>query len=265
MEICSNIFWNLKKRKNHPSFVSSLGFTLIELLVVIGMLVAVFSILIATINPVNQYNKAQDSQREHDFGQIQRALDAYFNDNHCYPTALTFGSSWAAGSSVYMEKIPQDPSCSNGVNCYFYQTDGTSCPQWNILYASLKSVDVPANACPLVTRNTQTPCLSHGYASNNLNYCAILGNIDCSIIAGLTIGGGGGGGNPTATPTPGGPTPTSGPTPTTGPLVCPSGNYYGCTGDNRCNSIAPSTTCLGNGGTLQCYCDLHCNQKCLYN
>ncbi len=232
-----------------------------QLLVVIMMLGVLTLGAILAFNPLGQYNKTRDSQREHDLGQIQRALDSYNNDTHCYPTTLAFGSKWSVNGQVYMEKIPQDPNCANDTSkCYVYQTDGTSCPQWNVLYASLRAVSGLTNACPLATRNSSSSCLPTGYAANSYNYCVTSGDVDCGFISTSTIvssgmgGGGGGGGGGSSTPTP-----------TPGVIVCPGDQYYACTGDNRCNSIAPKTQCNGYGGGLICHCDNHCDQSCRYN
>ncbi len=270
MELFTTCIRNIGKRV-YLENSSSLGFTLIELLVVIGMLAVLMLGLIFTFNPQEQFNKAKDAQREHDLAQIQRALDTYFNDTGCYPISLTFGSVWkSATGAVYMEKVPQDTDCSaNPTKCYIYQVPSGSCPQWNVLYASLRSSAIPVNACPLVIRNTSTACLPANYGViSGYNYCVASGLFDCTVIAGSTIfgsgggsGGGGSGGGGSSTPTP---------TPTPGMLLCTGGNYYGCSaaGGNttRCNSESPpQNNCIGYGGTIQCYCDSHCNQSCTYN
>ncbi|HSD98897.1 MAG TPA: prepilin-type N-terminal cleavage/methylation domain-containing protein [Patescibacteria group bacterium] len=259
MAIRKNLLRLLKTLKSNN------GFTLIELIVVIAILGILLISLITTFNPLAQYNKAADGTREHDLGQIQRALDTYFNDTGCYPTTLTFGSKWSSGSQVYMEKVPQDLNCAKDPNkCYVYETDtSTSCPQWNVLYASLQSSAIPSQACPLTTRSL---CVPSNFSSSNYNYCVTSGGIDCAVIAGFTLpsatggnsggsGGNGGGGSSGGNNGGGG----------NGPITCASGQYYGCTGDNRCNSISPSSQCSQNGGSVFCYCDNHCNQSCQFN
>ncbi len=259
MEIRSKNSWFLKNlSQSYSWFHYQSGFTLIELVVVLAILGILLVGLITTFNPLAQYNKANDGKREHDLGQIQRALDSYFNDTGCYPTSLTFGVIWKVHNHVYMEKVPQDPDCgSDSDKCYLYEPDSTSsCPQWNVLYSALRSSSVPSNACPLAQR---TSCVPNGYRTNNYNYCTISGSVDCSQVASYVINQGdtvptvtGGSGGPTITPTP-------------TPLACPGDQFYGCTGDNRCNSIAPKTQCTDYGGDIHCYCDQHCSQSCAFN
>jgi len=219
------------------------GFTLIELLVVIAMIGVLFLGLIFSLNPVSQYKKAQDSQREHDLQQIKQALDTYYNDTKCYPAALS------SLGTQYLQKLPVDPSGAS----YAYQTDGSTCPQWNVLYDALQSSAIPQNACPLTS---QTSCLPKNYTTEHYNFCMPSGEVDCASIASGTIGssgtgtgtgGSGGGGGITITPTP---TPAG--------ITCPNKNYVACTGANKCNSIGlvngVPTQCYGYGGTYQCYC-----------
>lgn len=253
----------MESRKNifRPVMSSQKGFTLIELLVVIVMLGILLTAFVVGFNPLAQYNKAEDGKREHDLGQVQRALDSYFNDKGCYPTSVPFGQKWSVNGQVYMEQVPQDPNCTRDVNqCYKYEASPTTCPQWAVLYGSLRSPLVPANSCPLITRNNSTSCLPVGFNDNNYNYCLLLGGIDCPTVSHFIIGptsipgsdNGNGGGN-------------NGPTPTPTPLLCPGGQYYGCTSNSRCNAITPKTQCTDYGGAIQCYCDQHCQQQCTYN
>lgn len=232
------------------------GFTLIELIVVIVMFGVLILGLIFVLKPVTQINKGKDLQRQHDIGQIKSALDAYYNDTGCYPTSLTFGSSWKSGSTTYMTKVPQDPDYVSGSTSnlsYVYQTDGSSCPQWNVLYAGLRGPIGNSVACPLSQRAV---CLPQGFNAF-YNLCMPSGSVDCSVVASSALdtgnsggGSGGSGGNGNSSPTA---------TPTPYVIVCPGDNYYGCTGNNACNSIYPKEgKCVGYGGSIQCYCDSLC-------
>ena len=92
------------------------GFTLIELVIVAGILTIIASFVLTTINPMAQFQKTNDGRRKSDLAQIQRALEAYYQDNGKYPDSdassnpanVTPGGSW----SPYMNEFPSDPSSS---------------------------------------------------------------------------------------------------------------------------------------------------------
>lgn len=87
------------KRKN--------GFTLIELLIVIAIVAVLSSLLFANFSGARE--RARDAKRKGDLDQIKKALRLYYNDNQAYPPLLTFGTSFGAGATVYMNEIPSDP------------------------------------------------------------------------------------------------------------------------------------------------------------
>lgn len=173
-----------------------------------------------------QIKKGQDSQRQQDLKQLNSALDAFYNDKNCYPQSIPqSGTTWANGQTVYMQKVSSDPTAINGGQNYAYVTDGSTCPQWNVLFAKVNSTPNVTTACPL---NQMSNC----FPTNNTkgyNYCVISGNVACPTLLGigdiagysiLSPSGGGGGGTPPPTPT-NTPIPTpSGPTPT--PCLCGS-------------------------------------------
>lgn len=76
---------------NHQS-LSSRGFTLIELLVVIGVLGVLATMLTATIDPIEQFRKAQDSNVKNASIEYLNALVRYFATFGKYP--------WTTGSGV---------------------------------------------------------------------------------------------------------------------------------------------------------------------
>jgi type II secretion system protein G len=185
------------KNKNFSSLNSQIsnprGFTLIELITVIGVLGVLSAIILAVVNPLEQFNKSQDSKRKQDLAQVQRALEVYYNDFHRYPpvyqgsnineistdgtsnTAIAWGHSW----SPYMDVLPIDPKAAKN---YAYWSDSTG--QSYAIYASLDrgSHDPQAcnngNACQStigtgiggtdITCGTNVPC-NYGVTSPNIS------------------------------------------------------------------------------------------------
>ncbi len=215
----------------------------------IGVLV---SFLLIFLNPFKQIEKARDSQRLLNLKQINNALDTYYNDNNCYPLSLSFGSSWQQGSAVYMQQIPQDPSCSGGGSCYSYVTDTSStCPSWNILFTKIYQSTANTSSCALEQLSN---CLPSNYASSGYNYCVLSGKVDCAYInsislpadAGAGTGGGTGGGGSTPTPSP---TPIVHPP---GSCPCATAQYDIRAGNCNVVSNAPYVYC-DNRCTILCY------------
>jgi type II secretion system protein G len=132
----------LKIKKN-------LGFTLIELLVVITILGLLSTVGLGSFR--SSQIKGRDAQRKHDLGQIQKALEMYFNDYGKYPSTGELpagGVEWEdAQGTLYMKSVPGDPR--GGSYCY-ESSDGT----YYKLYAKLenendpKIIDLPdSSAC----------------------------------------------------------------------------------------------------------------------
>ncbi len=95
------------------------GFTLIELLVVIAIIGILSSVVLASLNSARR--KARDARRISDMGQLQLALEMYYNDNTAYPlTADTLSPLVASG---FLPILPTDPS---NQTAYPYSSDGTT-------------------------------------------------------------------------------------------------------------------------------------------
>lgn len=241
-----SFFWKYNFFRNPKIFRPSLvklpkqGFTLIELLVVMAMIGVMFSFLLILINPFKQIQKARDSQRIQDVKQINSAMDAYYNDNNCYPQSVPFGSRWENNSMVYMQKVPQDPDCAYGGPCYTYVADNTTCPQWFTIFAKIYNPNSTSISCPLEKLSSCTPS---NYSTSGYNFCGISGTVNCAYMQTVSLPPNSGSqGIPTPTVTPG---PTQTPTPTVTPTPTPScSKDYSCTGSPlRCNIISP----LGSG------------------
>jgi prepilin-type N-terminal cleavage/methylation domain-containing protein len=159
---------------------NSYGFTLIELITVIGILAILSSVVLAVVNPLEQFNKAQDSRRKSDLSQIQKALEVYYQDHQRYPymyidtddkntkisttsTDRTYGDAnavvdWGTDFRPYMDVLPIDPKTNKS---YAYWTDDTG--QSYALFASLDRKNDP-QAC------TGTMCSrAQGVGPNAIN------------------------------------------------------------------------------------------------
>ncbi len=234
-------------------------------LIILGILTTV--ILIA-LNPVAQIQKGEDAQRGQDLKQLQTALDTYYNDTGCYPQSLPdSGTAWVGSNgTVYMEKVPGDPSLGGSAN-YAYEPDtvDSSCPQWNVLYAKVVKTSNFSTACPLKQLGSGS---SSCFPSNNpsgYNYCVISGEVKCNITLSFTpvpsgpsesSGGGGGapagggGGTPTGSPGAGGGGGAGGgnPTPTPPGCYCHDARYAPQIPGN------PGTYCEDEGPGNGSYC-----------
>lgn len=118
------------------------GFTLIELLVVIAIIGILTSIVMT--NFASSRSRARDAKRVSDLGQIQLALELYFDRCKQYPpesslstlpTAGTTGAGCSTGINLddYISVIPTDTS-----NSYVYKVDGTP-PNNYVLRATLEN------------------------------------------------------------------------------------------------------------------------------
>ncbi len=196
---------NEKKQNGQWSMVNGKrGFTLVEILVAITIIATLTVGLVATLNPRGQVNKAQDAVRTQNINSIKLALDLYYNDKNCYPAltsspfskALSDGTQWEEGTTVYMKKVPKDPT--SGV-FYTYTTDATVCPQWGVVFAKLSAIQTLATACPL---SAKSECVPQGF--DNSWACVTLGITNCSTLLAGSLGTTGGfsvNPTPTATPT----------------------------------------------------------------
>lgn len=142
------------------------GFTLIELIIAIAVIAVLSTIFISVVDPVSQSQKTNDARRKSDLAQIQRALEAYYNDVGTYPSHSTdplnpyqistvdttdpikeFGDSW----QPYMNVVPKDLSFPKRKYLYYASSGGQS----YYLYANLERGSRDLQAC-----NNGNPCSS---------------------------------------------------------------------------------------------------------
>ncbi len=63
------------------------GFTLVELTVAFAILAIMVVIIIGTINPILLYERSIDDRRKKDINYIRLAMEDYYTDKGCYPSA----------------------------------------------------------------------------------------------------------------------------------------------------------------------------------
>lgn len=119
--------------------------------------------LMYLIDPLGQFRKANDAKRKSDLEQLQRTLEAYYNDNGKYPDSdatstpkyqikpltgtVNWGNNWLAYSTI----LPKDPTSSIRNYVYYspYGVVGTPDGQSYWLYASLEKSGDPQLCSPL--------------------------------------------------------------------------------------------------------------------
>ncbi len=101
------------------SLKTTKGFTLIELLVVIAIIGILSSVVLASLSTARA--KSRDARRISDLGQVQLALELYYDTNGSYASSTSglqaFSAATANTAHVgklvaggYLPKLPTDPS-----------------------------------------------------------------------------------------------------------------------------------------------------------
>ncbi len=164
-ERSNNSLWPFfgSRQFNHAFSRRLSGITLVELLVVVSLIGILLATLFLILNPVGQFQKANDARRKSDLTQIQKALETYFNDNGKYPpSSVTYRivrldgttADWGKQFTPYMATLPIDPKSSKRTYVYFAPSNRQS--YW--LYASLERNNDRqlcnfGNPCPSLTIN----------------------------------------------------------------------------------------------------------------
>ena len=140
------------------------GFTLIELLVVMAILGIITTLSFGNFR-VSQM-KSRDAERKADLGQVQRALEMYFNDKNRYPSSLDLTQDNSGlideNETVYMKELPTDP-VGNPEYCYQTNEVGTSYQ----IYAKLENSQDPDLGGPYTCSGSSA--YNYGVASSNEN------------------------------------------------------------------------------------------------
>ena len=78
------------------------GFTLVELLIVIALIAILSVAVLATINPIEQSNKAKDSTIQNDAAEVLNAYERYYAAQSSYPWVDLSLGSLTVDSLAYM-------------------------------------------------------------------------------------------------------------------------------------------------------------------
>lgn len=89
----------IKLSEIKKSFRSSKGFTLIELLVVIGILGILASALVATIDPIEQFKKADDANAKNIAVEFQSAVVRYYTVKSTTPCNVTTATALSSATT----------------------------------------------------------------------------------------------------------------------------------------------------------------------
>lgn len=148
------------------------AFTLIELLVVIvilGLLAALIS-----GNFFTSLKKGRDARRKADLGQVQRALELYYEDKRAFPTqapgsGFVFNGEFSDQSTgkVYMKKVSSDPT---GQFSYKYESDSDG--SLYKLYACLENTQ---QILPYLSNPTSFSCTTTCKDQSNNNVICVWG------------------------------------------------------------------------------------------
>ncbi|OGZ06046.1 MAG: hypothetical protein A2845_01335 [Candidatus Lloydbacteria bacterium RIFCSPHIGHO2_01_FULL_49_22] len=98
------------------------GFTLIELLVVIAIIGILSSVVLASLSTARA--KSRDAKRISDLGQVQLALELYFDSAQSYPISAA-AAPYVIPAALAPTYIPLVPVTPGGATAYQYLGLGT--------------------------------------------------------------------------------------------------------------------------------------------
>ncbi len=83
------------------------GFTLVELLIVISLIAILSVAVLATINPIEQANKARDASVQNDAAEVLNAYERYYTNTQHYPWMDVSGATVTTVNAAYYGRSNQ--------------------------------------------------------------------------------------------------------------------------------------------------------------
>jgi prepilin-type N-terminal cleavage/methylation domain-containing protein len=139
------------------------GFTLVELLIVVSLIIILVTAVLVLLNPMQQINKAKDSQKISDLDLLKKTFEDFYNDHNCYPKTveacypsnqsgynpLINTKCYICGSqlnsptlSPYLRSLPCDPNQPKKKYLYYIQGNA-NCPSSFKIYSDFNLSDSP--------------------------------------------------------------------------------------------------------------------------
>lgn len=112
------------------------GFTLVELLIVIALIAILSVAVLATINPIEQSNKAKDSTVQNDAAEVMNAYERYYTVKNTYPwmdsdsstTVTSADDAWLGWSNMMGAGLCTDSNVTSAIPtrvCDAYNSRGS--------------------------------------------------------------------------------------------------------------------------------------------
>lgn len=155
--------------------MSQKGMSLLELLVAVGIISIISTSVLVVLNPVAQIQKGRDGRRKAELAQIQRGIEAFYQDNNRYPNQTgSFEIQGALWGNTWLPYMPQVPRESLGNRRYVYVSCTTSDCQTYRLYANLENADLDKQSCSGGANCPNVP------AGAGPNFCGVGAPSNCN-------------------------------------------------------------------------------------
>ncbi|MFA6462430.1 MAG: type II secretion system protein [Candidatus Shapirobacteria bacterium] len=109
------------------------GFTLVELLIVIALIAILSVAVLATINPIEQSNKAKDATAQNDAAEVMNAYERYYTVKFTYPWMDTNSGAVASADTAWVgsSNMVGAGLCSTNSIDPLLQTPTSLCSSYN--------------------------------------------------------------------------------------------------------------------------------------